>query len=57
MSGASQAAMDAELERTGNLKIFKPATPAEIDALPMRGTCQKCRQQVDLKQGEHRCGR
>lgn len=53
---ASQAAMDAELERTGKLTIFRPVLSSEIEALPMEGTCQKCRERVDLKRGEHRCG-
>lgn len=57
MSNASAAAMEAELNRTGELRIFKPATAAEIEALPAQGTCQKCRKRVDLRQGGHSCGR
>lgn len=55
-NNAGAAAMEAELARTGQLRIFKPVAPEDIESLPLEGTCQKCRQRVDLKREVHRCG-
>ena len=57
MSAAADAAREAEAarSRTGEVRLWRAATPAEFDALPLVGTCQKCREVVDLKKGPHDC--
>lgn len=37
--------------------LFKPLDVRELEKFPEVGDCQICRRVVDLKKGEHACGR